>query len=65
MKLCRHSFIHPAERSKSKLTEAQLEKHFAVVSRKMLILDMGEREKWLMDTPGKLLDPPQKSNLSL
>lgn len=65
MELCRDGFIHPAERSKSKVTEVQLEKHLAVISRRMLLLDMGGREKLLMDTYGKLLDPPQKFNLSI
>lgn len=64
MRLCRDSFIHPAGRSESKTAEVYLEKHLAVASRRMLILDMGGREKWLMDTYGKLLDPPQKFSLS-
>lgn len=54
----------PCREERVKTTEVQLEKHLAVASRRMLILDMGGREKWLMDTYGKLLDPPQKFNLS-
>lgn len=50
--------LHSPCREEKKTTEAQLEKHLAVVSRTMLVLDMGGREKWLMDTYGKLLDPP-------
>lgn len=56
--------LHSPCREEKKINEAQLEKHLAVVSR-MLVLEMGGREKWLMDTYGKLLDPPWKLNLSL